>query len=1163
MSSVVVGVLTIDLKANTASFSQSMDRMSALSAKTANDIKRSLEKIALAGVAMAGVVASGTALLIKGALDSADALGKAAQAAGTTVETLSMLNYAAKLSSVPTETLVKGLEKLSQSAFKAQNGNAQLSKVFARLGVATTDSSGHLEDSGVLMEQVAVKFAHMGTAGGRTALAMQLFGKGGAALIPMLIRYGLEQEKINAEAHQFGLVLTTSTVQVAAKAHDSLEKLQMVLKGVGFSVLSATLPALNDMLNKLIDIAKHADIQGLARSFGAQVATAVTILGNALGFAAKHAEALKLALVALAGLQVAKIAIPVIGDLFAGGINKVGDGVGRLVVSLLGLGKTMPVLKEFFGWSTTVASLASTEGVAATATLALGGTVAATAGIALAAVVAIGALALAIYKFRDATFSVRGTTYQLRDTWNGAWIEMHSEVDAFRGFFKGQVDDIRSRWAGLCQFLSDNHLSKFIMDDFSEANSRLDGYLASVIKRVQETNARMNNGLIPGWATRAMDQSRNTRETARVRSLSAMDITPAPLPPPSDKSVDTSGLGKETQDPKTKALADLKEKLAESQQSLAAAGMEEQAQRKVTAANLANNEINKLGQEIAKQRKITTSDYASLVDDVTKATIRSTNAQLSDNKAREELLNVIGKETRDSALTLSQSSAMVVAINEGSGAVARQTALTDAWNELRSKGGTIVQILTRSEQLYNDAMTKESVTIAQTVVGLKQQLAERQILNAAMFGTIEAQDAASLEAKLFVLNQRIMTTELGAGRDALLAQRKAIVALTEAESQQKDIQAALALRSPAKQYALEQEKLESAVVALRTMQGGNISYIETLGITAKAQENFNQMIDKTVSDLLAVGSAQDGVTAFFLDMQKQAITTGHIIYDAMKSAFDKVSENITQLITGGKTSFAKMFEDIGKTMLKQTISQQMQKGLAAVGSKNKGVGGVLGSVFGGGKAGNRYDGSSAANAMWVQLNTALPAGTGASGVPGLAANGITGIGPDANDSGGADPLIPNLSGLGAMSGGANALVSSLSKGLGPSMKSLGSIFGKLMGGGTGGGIVSSIFGSLSGLIPHAEGGSVSPGSAYLVGERGPEILTGASGNILSNAASKRTMSGSSGNTANYTIDARGTDPALTEQRTRQGILAAHNSAVVTGMQLNSERLKRVTSSAGR
>ena len=68
--SIVVGTLTIDLTANTASFSKSMDSMSQLSAKTANDVKRSLEKIATAGIAMGAAVATGVTALIAHSLDA-------------------------------------------------------------------------------------------------------------------------------------------------------------------------------------------------------------------------------------------------------------------------------------------------------------------------------------------------------------------------------------------------------------------------------------------------------------------------------------------------------------------------------------------------------------------------------------------------------------------------------------------------------------------------------------------------------------------------------------------------------------------------------------------------------------------------------------------------------------------------------------------------------------------------------------------------------------------------------------------------------------------------------------------------------------------------------------------------------------------------------------
>lgn len=90
----------------------------------------------------------------------------------------------------------------------------------------------------------------------------------------------------------------------------------------------------------------------------------------------------------------------------------------------------------------------------------------------------------------------------------------------------------------------------------------------------------------------------------------------------------------------------------------------------------------------------------------------------------------------------------------------------------------------------------------------------------------------------------------------------------------------------------------------------------------------------------------------------------------------------------------------------------------------------------------------------------------------------------------------------------------------------------------------------------ALGGDVDASAAYLVGEQGPEVLTGVTGRIASNSTSRR-MLGEQGTNIYYTIDARGTDPVLTEQRTRQAILAAHNSAVVTSIQASTERAKRV------
>ena len=93
----------------------------------------------------------------------------------------------------------------------------------------------------------------------------------------------------------------------------------------------------------------------------------------------------------------------------------------------------------------------------------------------------------------------------------------------------------------------------------------------------------------------------------------------------------------------------------------------------------------------------------------------------------------------------------------------------------------------------------------------------------------------------------------------------------------------------------------------------------------------------------------------------------------------------------------------------------------------------------------------------------------------------------------------------------------------------------------------------SGAFSLAGGGDMSPDTAYLVGENGPEIRRG--NRISSNSASRRMLEGNASNHY-YTIDARGTDPVLTEQRTRAAIIAAHNSAVGKAVQVQQEHLKR-------
>jgi hypothetical protein len=87
------------------------------------------------------------------------------------------------------------------------------------------------------------------------------------------------------------------------------------------------------------------------------------------------------------------------------------------------------------------------------------------------------------------------------------------------------------------------------------------------------------------------------------------------------------------------------------------------------------------------------------------------------------------------------------------------------------------------------------------------------------------------------------------------------------------------------------------------------------------------------------------------------------------------------------------------------------------------------------------------------------------------------------------------------------------------------------------------------------GGSVSPSSAYMVGEGGKELFVGASGRLedaaISAGQARRALVHHE-----YNIDARGTDEALVERRVVSAIRAAHSDAIMTGQKVSIERSKR-------
>lgn len=194
----------------------------------------------------------------KGAIDTGDQLNKLSQKTGIAVEKLSELAYAGDLADVNLESLATGIKKLSVNmAEAATNTNSKAAEAFKALGVAVKDSNGNLRSSDAVMADLADRFAGMKDGAGKTALAVALFGKAGADLIPLLNAGSRGMAEMADEAKKLGLVMTGDTAKAAEEFNDNMRKLALSSSALGRSIAADLLPEMSRFLGLVVEAKKE------------------------------------------------------------------------------------------------------------------------------------------------------------------------------------------------------------------------------------------------------------------------------------------------------------------------------------------------------------------------------------------------------------------------------------------------------------------------------------------------------------------------------------------------------------------------------------------------------------------------------------------------------------------------------------------------------------------------------------------------------------------------------------------------------------------------------------------------------------------------------------------------------------------------------------------
>jgi len=265
-----IGTLTIEMAANVARLQRDMDsaRKSVDGAMAKITKAASSAKAALAALGI-GLSVVGISNFVKGVANAADEIGKMAQRTGVAAADFQKLKFAAEMSGVSVNSLSTALQIMSRNLQGATEDSKAASKGFDALNINVKNTDGSLKNTTQLMTEVANRFSRMDDGAQKTALAMQLFGRSGAELIPMLNEGEAGLQKMFKEAERLGIVMSDDLIKASTAFNDSLTLIQSELKGLMISAVGPFIQRLAEITTRFVE-ARQAGLsffQSLVRGF--------------------------------------------------------------------------------------------------------------------------------------------------------------------------------------------------------------------------------------------------------------------------------------------------------------------------------------------------------------------------------------------------------------------------------------------------------------------------------------------------------------------------------------------------------------------------------------------------------------------------------------------------------------------------------------------------------------------------------------------------------------------------------------------------------------------------------------------------------------------------------------------------------------------------------
>lgn len=263
-----LGSLVVKISGDMAELKTAMDKSTYLVEQSYSQMIKAGDRLmgsfkAIAVTAGLGFTVAGLKGAADQAIETAAAVGRLTEKVGGSASAWSGIIGAAKSTNTSFETIEQGAVRLTRAMAGSEVETKGSSKAFEFLGVSVRDASGNMRPAEKVMVDVAKALDRYQDGAGKAAIAQDIFGKGGAALLPAL-------KELAAQGERNGKI--TDGMAIAAIQYEKdLKRLTATKSELTRTITFQLLPAATAIVETMTEMATRADsVNGAVKSLTEQ-----------------------------------------------------------------------------------------------------------------------------------------------------------------------------------------------------------------------------------------------------------------------------------------------------------------------------------------------------------------------------------------------------------------------------------------------------------------------------------------------------------------------------------------------------------------------------------------------------------------------------------------------------------------------------------------------------------------------------------------------------------------------------------------------------------------------------------------------------------------------------------------------------------------------------